>query len=241
MHSRHDPRTSALASIHANTARDLTAPRPRRLLVEVYAAQAPQPRRPQRKAPRRAAAMQRALIVTLVLALHTVVFAWVLVEQPSDARPYWSPPPLILMTLTAPPEKTTLVQLAALTAPTKLLRLPRVHPAALAELKIPDRPPAEELISYVDAAEVFNVALRCAAPRDRANRQVRAVAITLLVRVEPDGQVSDSEIDVDNGAHAIAEAAQRCLLAHGHFAPRRVSGGKAVSSWQRVRWPADML
>ncbi len=64
-----------------------------------------------------------------------------------------------------------------------------------------------------------------------------AAEVTLLVRVEKVGRVSDSRIEVGSGTQRVDEAAQRCLLAHGSLTPRRVNG-EPVASWQRVHWPA---
>jgi TonB family protein len=65
----------------------------------------------------------------------------------------------------------------------------------------------------------------------------RAAEVTLLVRVEKIGRVSDSRIEVSSGTQRVDEAAQRCLMAHGLLSPRRVNG-EPVASWQRVHWPA---
>jgi protein TonB len=60
--------------------------------------------------------------------------------------------------------------------------------------------------------------------------------ITLLVRVESDGRVTDSRVEAGSGQQRLDEAAQRCLR-NGSFEPRRINGAP-VASWLRVHWPA---
>jgi hypothetical protein len=94
------------------------------------------------------------------------------------------------------------------------------------------------LISDANAIEVEAVFAGCSAnkiqPLPAFNR---AAEVTLLVRVEKIGRVSDSRIEVSSGTQRVDEAAQRCLMAHGLLSPRRVNG-EPVASWQRVHWPA---
>ena len=94
------------------------------------------------------------------------------------------------------------------------------------------------LISNANAMEVGAIFAGCNANRIQSMPAFdRATGVTLLVRVEKVGRVSDSRIEVGSGMQRLDEAAQRCLLAHGFLTPRRVNG-EPVASWQRVHWPA---
>jgi hypothetical protein len=93
------------------------------------------------------------------------------------------------------------------------------------------------LISNADPRDVEAVLVGCRADRIRPMPQLLSAAeVTLLVRVEKVGRVSDSRIEVGSGTQRIDEAARRCLLAHGSLTPRRVNG-EPVASWQRVHLP----
>jgi TonB family protein len=58
--------------------------------------------------------------------------------------------------------------------------------------------------------------------------------VVLLIRIEPDGHVSDTTIEESSGSQRLDRVTQACVMA-GSFEPRR-SGWQAVPSWQRVHW-----
>jgi TonB family protein len=94
------------------------------------------------------------------------------------------------------------------------------------------------VISEANVQDVEEVLGSCRADRVRPVLPVAPPAeVTLLVRVERDGRVTDSEIEIGSGVPRMDEAAARCLLAHGALSPRRINGAP-VASWQRVHWPA---
>jgi TonB family protein len=59
--------------------------------------------------------------------------------------------------------------------------------------------------------------------------------MSILIRVEPDGRVSDTRIETGSGDTRADADAQRCLTAFGAFPPSR-SQGQPIASWQRLRW-----
>lgn len=220
----------------------------RRLDVEIYERPPARPRTRLSKDSQRAVARdpqigaekRRAFVAIVVVALHAGVLAWAISGRSGEATPHRPPPPLVLMKLAILREKMPLAELAA-SLPAPVEETPRLSTLLPAfptsdKLTLAVGPDVDAVISDADATEIFNVARRCVSKNWRPGI-ISGVAITLLALVEMDGEVSDSKIAVDNGARLAAEAAQRCLLTYGRFAPRRLKG-EAVPSWQRVRWPA---
>ena len=62
-----------------------------------------------------------------------------------------------------------------------------------------------------------------------------AALVTVLVRVERDGHVTDTKIEVGSGVPSVDAAAQRCISASALLTPRRLNGER-VLSWQRVHF-----
>ena len=58
--------------------------------------------------------------------------------------------------------------------------------------------------------------------------------VVLLIRVESDGQVSQTTVQLSSGSTELDQAAQTCVTA-SLFEPRR-AGLRAVPSWQRLHW-----
>jgi TonB family protein len=58
--------------------------------------------------------------------------------------------------------------------------------------------------------------------------------VVLLVRIEPDGHVSDTTVEESSGSPRLDRVTQACVMA-SPFEPAR-SGWSAVPSWQRIRW-----
>ena len=56
----------------------------------------------------------------------------------------------------------------------------------------------------------------------------------MLVRIEPDGHVSDTTIEESSGSSRLDRVTQACVMA-GAFEPTR-SGWRTIPSWQRVHW-----
>jgi hypothetical protein len=214
----------------------------RRLVVEVYSPPQRVPNEPRtvRREPR--GETSRALAVVAVIGLHASFGGWLWMS--SNAHRLH--PPLESLVLLEPlpaPVATHTDLVADLPAPDLLpmpLTLPKLPMLAHEpnEIAVSVSATTDVLIGDANAREVEEVLRGCSGAKTRpALPPDRSADITLLVRVEKDGRVSDSKIEVGSGTQRVDQAAQRCLLAHGVLTPRRVSGAP-VASWQRVHWPA---
>jgi TonB-like protein len=183
------------------------------------------------------------LAAAAVIGLHASLGAWLWLSP--NAQRLLRPPleSLVLLEPISAPA-TAHTETAAELPPPDLLPMTLTTPK---RPNLPQEPneiavsvsaPTEVLIGDANAGEVENLVRGCGGAKARPARpSTRSPEFTLLVRVEKDGRVSDSKIEVGSGAQRVDEAAQRCLLAHGSLTPRRVSGAP-VASWQRVHWPA---
>lgn len=255
MQSLSEPRRPPAASAGAELEGADAAPR-RRVIVEVYS---PQPARPAVPIPsnRNAAASGRAeprvgsanfvrpMAAIVVVALHALALSGIfLVTQVHTSAPAPAAPlevfgiarqPLITLAEIAsdlpPPEPSQPRTLAA--------KLPSLSlPAGATEIAITVSRSTAVLIGEANPAEVAKVARSCGAarPADLASGQ-RVPDLTLLVRVEQDGRVTDSRVEVGSGIGRFDESVRACLQAHGMLTPHRIDG-VSVASWQRVRWSA---
>lgn len=59
--------------------------------------------------------------------------------------------------------------------------------------------------------------------------------VVLMIRVEPDGRVSDSKVEQSSGSAHLDEVAQTCVSEAGVYEPRH-AGTAAIASWQRIHW-----
>lgn len=59
--------------------------------------------------------------------------------------------------------------------------------------------------------------------------------VVLMIRVEPDGRVSDSKVEQSSGSAHLDEVAQTCVSEAGVYEPRHL-GMATVASWQRTHW-----
>jgi len=211
------------------------------LVVEVYVPEPITPRPPAREARiAHAAPISRWLCAVIVIAMHASIGAW-LMRAPRTPPP---PPvqPLQLLELPAPLARQALVldlpQAEITQVPINLPALPTT-PRAPAEMALPVTASTDLVIEEANTASIDELVSVCranglaAAPRPKP-----AGPLTLLVRVEKDGRVTDSKIEAGSGLPHWDDAALRCLLARGSLLPRRVNGA-AVASWQRVHWPAS--
>jgi hypothetical protein len=216
----------------------------RRLVVEVYVAPQCVPsavRTVRQREPRRQTS--RVLAVVAVIGLHASVGAWLWLS-PSAPRVLQPPLESLVLLDPVPAPAAAHQDLMAETPPPDLLP---TTPILLKRPNLPQEPKeiavsvsatTDVLIGEANAREVEEVLKSCSGAKTRAALPSdRSTEITLLVRVEKDGRVSDSKIEAGSGAQRIDEAVQRCLLAHGILTPRRV-GTAPVASWQRVHWPA---
>ena len=217
-----------------------------KLVVEVYVAEQPVPkasRAVQRGHRPRGTARVWAAIA--VIGLHATLGAWLWTS--TNALRLLHPAPLdslVMLDPIAPPQAHSdpampLPSPDLVPAPPEPA-LPKLAKSALgsSEIAVLIAASTDVLISNANAGEVEEVFAGCRADKIRPLPAFdRAVDVTLLVRVEKVGRVSDSRIEVGSGTPRVDEAAQRCLLAHGFLTPRRVNG-EPVASWQRVHWPA---
>jgi TonB family protein len=119
-------------------------------------------------------------------------------------------------------------------------RLPSLAiPAGATEIAITISRSTATTIGEANPLEVANVLRRCgAARRAAATYGVRGPGMTLLVRVEQDGRVTDSRVEVGSGNDRLDESAQSCLREHAVLTPQQLHG-VSVASWQRVHWSAS--
>ncbi len=210
---------------------------PRSLVVEVYVAEQRAPR-PARRIERaeRARGGTRALAAVAVFALHAAggLWLWTATDALRLHHPAQTEPLLLLHPITVPTaaHSNPVIDIPApdlLAAPPPSPTTPRLPKSdqGLIEIAVSISAATDVLISEANVRDVQRALEGCGADKS---------AVTLLVRVEMDGRVSDSRIEAA-GAPPAAGAVQRCLLAHGVLTPRRVNGA-AVISWQRVHWPA---
>ncbi len=215
-----------------------------KLVVEVYVAEQLPPTPPHSarrgKGPR---LTSRAVAAVVVIGLHASVGVWLWASS-NTLRPLHRSPLESLVMLDPIPASPTAHSDPPIDIPSpdQLPALPQPALPKLAEvpseIAVSITASTDVLISNANAGEVERVLADCRADKIRPLPGFdRAAEVTLLVRVEKVGRVSDSRIEVGSGMQRVDEAAQRCLLAHGSLTPRRVNG-EPVASWQRVRWPA---
>jgi hypothetical protein len=201
----------------------------------------PGPRRGAAERPARSPSPGRLIAGAAVILLHAAigVALWMVpfsVKHPAPAQPL-----VLLADLHQGSSRRPLDLAADLPQPD----LVRETPIALPLPALP-REPVEVAISISAATDVMigEVSrgdveqLRGDCRRDLAgvSRAAHAPEITLLVRVERDGRISDSRIEVGSSAPSLDEAIRHCLIARS-LAPRTVNGA-TVTSWQRVHWPS---
>jgi len=215
-----------------------------KLVVEVYVAEQPVPQ-PARSVHRshRPLGTARVWAAAAVIGLHATLGAWLWTSTNALRLLHRSPPESLVMLnpIAAPEARTDPAMplpspdlLPALPEPA----LPKLVKSGPTEIAVSITASTDVLISNADPRDVEGVLVGCRADRIRPMPQLLGAAeVTLLVRVEKVGRVSDSRIEVGSGTQRVDEAAQRCLLAHGFLTPRRVNG-EPVASWQRVHWPA---
>ncbi len=214
------------------------------LVVEVYVAEQLPPNPPHSahrgKGPRLSS---RTLAAVAVIGLHASVGIWLWASSNTLRRLHRSPLESLVMLDPIPASPTAHSDPPIdIPSPDLLPALPQPALPKLAEvpseIAVSITASTDVLISNADPRDVEGVLVGCRADKIRPMPQlVGATEVTLLVRVEKVGRVSDSRIEVGSGTQRIDEAAQRCLLAHGFLTPRRVNG-QPVASWQRVHWPA---
>jgi len=187
----------------------------------------------------------RPAAAAFVIALHAALLAglWSAVPPPLSAPS--SGIPLEVFAVARPPS----IRLAELGAdlpqpepppPIIAARLPSLAiPAAATEIAITISQSTAVTISEANPMEVANVVLRCGTARRAASASGgRGPGMTLLVRVEQDGRVTDSRVEVGSGNERLDESARSCLREHGVLTPQQIRG-VSVASWQRVHWSAS--
>lgn len=229
----------------AQAAADPGLPRGK-LVVEVYVAEQPAPNPPHAvrgiRYPRLTA---RGLAAIAVLGLHASVG----ISLWASTNTLWLLPrsPLASLVMLDPIAAPKALPDPAMPLPSPDLVPARPEPTfpkltnlmqGSSEIAVSINASTDVLISDANAGEVGAVLAGCGANKIQPMPPLnRAAEVTLLVRVEKAGRVSDSRIEVGSGVQRVDEAAQRCLLAHGLLSPRRING-EPVASWQRVHWPA---
>jgi hypothetical protein len=245
MHTSSDPGRRAPDPVPAKPIAD---PPRRALVVETYDPQyqipAPASSVPSRRATRvarRDPVASRVAALLVAVGLHALLAAGLFLgSDGGPATPKPATPPLVLLAalphapVAREPIDVPPPQVEAVNAPLPVV--PKIVQFATgpAEIAVSIAAATDVLISEANAREVEKVFDGCAALGSVAAPD-RSREITLLVRVESDGHVSDSKIEVGSGTPRVDAAAQRCFLAHGELSPHRVNGA-AIASWQRVKW-----
>jgi hypothetical protein len=215
----------------------------------------PEPRVPQPRAPAapsdapgraierpaRSTSSGRVIAGTAVIALHAAI-AIALWIVPSRIKHLATAEPLVLLADLPQASSRPALDLAGDLPQPDLVRVTPVAPPLAA---LP-REPVEVAISISAATDVMirevsredAEQLRGGCRRDLAgvSHVAHTPEITLLVRVEKDGRISDSRIEVGSNTPSLDEAVRHCLIARS-LAPRAVNGA-TVTSWQRMHWPS---
>jgi TonB family protein len=160
----------------------------------------------------------------------------VVLVVPDETRPPEPPPEPPLSEV--PPEFTTPMPAPADDAP--------AHAASFMALTVPHRgegrAETDGPVPVVDAIGFDTGVLRdrCirAYPDTAPDLEVDGT-VTLLVKVEPSGRPSETQIAVSSGSSQLDEAVGACLLSLGALEPVIVNG-LAVRTWQRVIWRRRM-
>lgn len=223
---------------------------PGRLVVEIYR---PPPRAgaSARPAPLRlrSGGFARLIAAVAVVIAHAAVGAWLWLDTAGGLFDHVSRGPLTLMPVESPPPpRITYDGQSSIASSIELPTLdavphavPRIHIDVVApmEVALTASSTADTLIGDANVADAARLLAGCGGRHAwRLAATSEAALVILLVRVEPDGHVSDTKIEVGSGAPSIDTAAQRCISASSILPPRRLNG-EATLSWQRVRFTRD--
>jgi hypothetical protein len=188
---------------------------------------------------------------SVVVALHVALGAWLLTTSgKTDSLPSVLPPLEVLPVIQAAPTRESLAGVSVQLSPVSIDPTPVPSPT-LPRLSAIEAAPPEMAISISFATDVVitaanaddgaTVARRCATRE--ASRRAAPLSfqdMSILIRVETDGRVSDSRIETSSGDARADADAERCLRVYGAFHPAR-SQGQPIASWQRLRWVAGGL
>jgi TonB family protein len=100
----------------------------------------------------------------------------------------------------------------------------------------PHSPPFERLIAEAKPQDANWLRYFCngSYPSQSRSANEQEGTVVLLVRIEPDGHVSDTTVEESSGSPRLDRVTQACVMA-SPFEPAR-SGWSTVPSWQRIRW-----
>ena len=99
----------------------------------------------------------------------------------------------------------------------------------------PGSPPFEQLV--VEAKPQDDSGLRdfCVNSFPPSARELKEQGtVVLLIRIEPDGHISDMKLEESSGSIRLDRVTQACVVS-ALFEPHR-AGLRAVGSWQRIHW-----
>ncbi len=97
-------------------------------------------------------------------------------------------------------------------------------------------PPFERLIPEAQAQNPGTLREFCdQLAHSESDESTSSRSVVLMIRVEPDGRVSDSRVEQSSGSAHLDEVTQTCVSEAGAYEPRHV-GIAAVASWQRTHW-----
>ncbi|MGA2779119.1 MAG: energy transducer TonB [Steroidobacteraceae bacterium] len=255
MQSLSEPRRPPDASAAAERGGAEAAPR-RRLIVEIYSPEpvaraAPVARKWSGKTAlpwRRdlSANLTRSIAAIVVVGIHALAISGILfLTQTQESAPAPAAP-LEVFGITRRPLISLAEIGASLPQPeppqarTVAARMPSLAiPAGATEIAITISGSTAVVIGEANPAEVASVERNCGAARiEETASRPRAADVTLLVRVDKDGRVTDTRVEAGSGVSRIDDSARACLREHGLLTPQRVHGA-SVASWQRVHWSAS--
>ena len=162
------------------------------------------------------------------------------ISEPLEVMFYLSPESHTLTLRLDPPAKLVTIIKASL--PTSIDVEDSPSPSNIMAITVPSadqarpqRPLAAVIIEKTEwDTGILSQACARAFPQI-ARYLVGTPSLTLQVRVEEDGRVSESRVIMSSGDSLRDSVVDSCVLSHGEYEPQLVEG-HAIASWQRIRW-----
>jgi len=199
--------------------------------------------------PRARALLRRAAIAGAVAAIHVLLFQ--VIRSESDVSGVPEPAQsFVVYFVTLPRAATSPPESARPRRTGEQARQPRMAPRdgkkqqeleAIAALVVPDdsgqygRGVPDPSIPEATPVDIRAVRVLCDTAYSEEDRQLgRKGVVTLLIRVETDGHVSEAKIEESTGWYVLDQAAAQCL-GHSRFELARQTDYPAAP-WQRAHW-----
>lgn len=214
----------------------------------VFGSPAPKRKRPQQSAGLGSMVARRAPIGMAVIALHALLVAALLAAF--VGHPGLLPGPSATVVLLTVPDGRLLSRPLPAPSPVHLQPVPpHFEMPALTPIPVPvevvgaalnaspvGSPPFERMIPEAQAQNPDSLREFCGRLAHlESEGPTDSRTVVLMIRVEPDGRVSDSKVEQSSGSAHLDEAAQTCVREAGLYEPHH-AGMAAVASWQRIHW-----